>query len=119
MQAGQFTLRDMYEQYQNIMKMGPMSKIMGMIPGMADIMPDGGEEMSQKRLRRQMTIMDSMNNAELDSDGKVFYREPTRMLRLAKGSGTSVSAVQETLDGYNTFANMVKKMGGIQNMMGM
>eukprot|EP00061_Rhincodon_typus_P015969 g43933.t1 len=30
---GQFTLRDMYEQFQNIMKMGPFSQIMGMIPG--------------------------------------------------------------------------------------
>lgn len=35
---GQFTLRDMYEQFQNIMKMGPFSQILGMIPGLVQIL---------------------------------------------------------------------------------
>lgn len=63
LKQGQFTLRDMYEQFQNIMKMGPFSQIMGMIPGFSsDFMTKGNEQESMKRLRRLMTIMDSMND---------------------------------------------------------
>lgn len=46
---------------------------MGMLPGFgADMMPQGAEQEGQRRLKRQMTIMDSMTNDELDSDGKLF-----------------------------------------------
>ena len=38
-QHGEFTLRDMYEQFTNIMKMGPFSQIMGMIPGFSQVGP--------------------------------------------------------------------------------
>ena len=34
---GEFTIRDMYEQFQNIMKMGPFGQIMGMIPGFSQV----------------------------------------------------------------------------------
>ncbi|CAK9807359.1 Signal recognition particle 54 kDa protein [Anthophora retusa] len=76
---GQFTLRDMYEQFQNIMKMGPFSQLMGMIPGFSqDFMSKGTEQESMARLKRLMTIMDSMNDAELDNrDGaKLFSKQP-------------------------------------------
>ena len=60
---GQFTLRDMYEQFQNIMKMGPINQIMGMIPGFStDFLTKGGEKESAARLKRMMCIMDSMND---------------------------------------------------------
>ena len=41
LQKGQFTLRDMYEQFQNILKMGPFNQIMSMIPGFNDFMTKG------------------------------------------------------------------------------
>lgn len=51
----------MYEQFQNIMKMGPFNQIMGMIPGFpADFMSKGNERESVARLKKLMTIMDSM-----------------------------------------------------------
>src|SRR5882757_4367177 len=65
---GLFTLRDMYEQFTNIMKMGPLSQILGMIPGFgADMMKGASEAESEFRLKRLMCIMDSMSDAELDS----------------------------------------------------
>ena len=75
-QHGEFTLRDMYEQFTNVMKMGPMSQIMGMIPGFSqDFMTKGCEQESQGKLKRLMTIMDSMNDRELDdSDGAKKFR---------------------------------------------
>ncbi|KAF6724092.1 Signal recognition particle 54 kDa protein [Oryzias melastigma] len=116
---GQFTLRDMYEQFQNIMKMGPFGQIMGMIPGFGtDFMSKGNEQESMARLKKLMTIMDSMNDQELDSkDGaKLFSKQPNRIQRVARGSGVATRDVQELLTQYTKFAQMVKKMGGIKGL---
>lgn len=60
---GKFTLRDMSEQFKSILKMGSISKIMSMMPGMsADLFPKGQEKEGMARLKRFMTIMDSMTN---------------------------------------------------------
>merc|ERR1712183_210754 len=73
---GEFTLRDMYEQFQNILKMGPFNQIMSMIPGFNDFMTKGHEQESTKRLRKLMTIMDSMSDSELDSrDGHKLFKQ--------------------------------------------
>lgn len=119
LKQGQFTLRDMYEQFQNIMKMGPFSQIMGMIPGFgSDFLTKGGEQESMARLKKLMTIMDSMNDQELDSlDGeRLFTRTPSRAQRVARGAGVSVREVNELLTQYKKFAQMVKKMGGIKGL---
>jgi len=116
---GEFTLRDMYEQFQNIMKMGPFGQIMGMIPGFSqDFMTKGSEQESMARLKRLMTMMDSMNEGELDSkDGtKLFTREPKRITRIACGAGVMEREVQELLKQYTKFAQVVKKMGGIKGL---
>ncbi|XP_071835133.1 signal recognition particle subunit SRP54-like [Apostichopus japonicus] len=116
---GEFTLRDMYEQFQNIMKMGPFSQIMGLIPGFSsDFMTKGSEQESMARLKKLMTIMDSMNDEELDNreGAKIFVRGPGRVQRVARGAGVSVKEVQELLQQYQKFAQMVKKMGGIKGL---
>ncbi|XP_011497431.1 PREDICTED: signal recognition particle 54 kDa protein [Ceratosolen solmsi marchali] len=116
---GQFTLRDMYEQFQNIMKMGPFSQIMGMIPGFSqDFMSKGTEQDSMARLKKLMTMMDSMNDAELDSrDGiKLFSKQPGRITRIARGSGVTEKDVKDLIAQYTKFAAVVKKMGGIKGL---
>ncbi|XP_075251181.1 signal recognition particle subunit SRP54-like [Convolutriloba macropyga] len=118
---GQFTLRDMYEQFQNIMKMGPFGQIMNMIPGFSqDFMNKSTEQESMARLKKMMTIMDSMNDQELDSleGAKIFSRQPGRVARVAKGAGVSNRDVQELLTQYGKFAQMVRKMGGIKGLFG-
>jgi signal recognition particle subunit SRP54 len=119
LKQGQFTLRDMYEQFQNIMKMGPFSQIMGMIPGLgSDFMTKGSEQESMARLKKLMTIMDSMSDQELDShDGaKLFSRQESRITRVSRGAGVSNTAVKDLLTQYTKFAQMVKKMGGIKGL---
>jgi len=118
-QHGEFTLRDMYEQFTNVMKMGPFSQIMGMIPGFSqDFMTKGCEQESQSKLKRLMTIMDSMNDRELDdADGaKKFSKEPGRVSRVAAGAGVQEKEVQELLKQYVKFSQVVKKMGGIKGL---
>jgi signal recognition particle subunit SRP54 len=67
-QAGNFTLRIMYDQFAALQRMGPLNQVMGLIPGLGGLMgggAGGGEgvpdaKASALRLRRMMTIMDSM-----------------------------------------------------------
>eukprot|EP00126_Sphaerothecum_destruens_P010041 Sdes_comp20665_c0_seq2m15996 len=113
---GIFTLRDMYEQFQNIMKMGPMGKIMGMLPGFNSDMFKGTEQESSHRLKRCMTMMDSMTDDELDSDGKCFTLQATRVLRVARGSGVTPREISDLLSQYKKFSQLVKQMGGMKGL---
>jgi len=119
MQHGQFTLRDMYEQFMNIQKLGPFGQIMNMIPGMSgDMIGKAGEEESARRLKRSTVIMNSMHPTELDHPNacKLFAKQPSRVKRVAIGAGVNEPAVHELLSQYNKFAALVKKMGGMKNL---
>merc|ERR1719272_2456316 len=94
---GQFSLRDLYEQFQNLQKMGPMGQVMQMIPGMSQMMPKGAEKEGVKRIKQFMVMMDSLTDDELDSN--VQMTEPRRW-RVAKGSGSSHAEVTQLLDEY-------------------
>lgn len=112
---GQFTLRDMYEQFQTVMKMGPLSKVMGMLPGFPSFLMGGGQgggqdEAATGKLKRFMTMMDSMTDAELD--GKVdLGKSESRVNRVARGSGAHPMEVHFLLKTHAQFSQMFKKMG--------
>ncbi|KAI9675843.1 MAG: Signal recognition particle [Trizodia sp. TS-e1964] len=114
---GVFTVRDLRDQLSNVMKMGPLSKMAGMIPGLGSMMGGMDDEDGAMKLRRMIYICDSMTMKELDSDGRLFVSQPTRMTRIARGSGTSVREVEDLLTQHRMMAGMAKKMkGGIANM---
>jgi signal recognition particle subunit SRP54 len=114
---GIWTIRDLRDQLQNIMKMGPLSKMAAMIPGLSNMMGGMDDDEGSKKLKTMIYICDSMTEKELDSDGKVFVEQPTRMVRVARGSGTSVREVEELLTQHKMMEKMAKKMkGGMQNM---
>lgn len=111
-EKGIFTIRDMREQMSNVLSMGPLSKLAGMIPGMGSMLGGGagGDDADMsKNVKKIMFMTDSMTSAELDSDGSLFVSETSslqqgmprppnkRVLRVAKGSGTSVREVEEML----------------------
>ena len=118
---GVFTVRDLRDQLQNIMKMGPLSKMASMVPGLGNMMGGaaGGkdDEEGAMKMKRMIFICDSMTEKELDSDGKIFVEQPTRMTRVAGGSGTSVREVEELLSQQKVMAGMAKKVGGMQKGM--
>jgi signal recognition particle subunit SRP54 len=114
---GIWTIRDLRDQLQNIMKMGPLSKMAAMIPGLSNMMGGMDDQEGSKKLRTMIYICDSMTEKELDSDGKIFVEQPTRMVRVARGSGTGVRDVEELLTQHKMMEKMAKKMkGGMQNM---
>ena len=95
------------------------SSFQSMIPGLgSDFMTKGNEQESMSRLKRLMTIMDSMNDQELDSaeGARIFSKQPGRIQRVARGAGVSQREVDDLLKQYTKFAQMVKKMGGIKGL---
>ena len=95
---GQFSLRDLYQLFEKIMAMGPLSKVMGMFPGMPqEFLSNVSDEQGSQKFKTFMCIMDSMTKAELDSDAKLFYNQTGRVYRVAKGSGAPVRYVEELL----------------------
>lgn len=109
---GIYTLRDLRENITNIMKMGPLSKVAGMIPGMSNMMSGMDEQDSSEKMKRMIYIFDSMTAKELESDGKILVQQPTRITRIARGSGTSVREVEEILVQRDMMAKMAKQVGG-------
>ncbi len=106
---GLFTLRDMNDQFENLQKLGPIDRIMSMIPGLPQgLIPKGKEKEGILRIKRFLYMMDSMTNDELD--GKVDITE-SRMIRVARGSGTSVNEVYELLRYHKQMEQMIGKMG--------
>ncbi len=118
MSKGEFTLRDMYKQYQDQMKISPMSKMMG----------QGVGDHQKRQLKKFMCIMDSMTNKELD--GKVDWHGAenngnkqkkgkgetpdtieSRIKRIARGSGSHPLEVKLLLQTHKQQAAMVAKMG--------
>ncbi|XP_050363204.1 signal recognition particle 54 kDa protein 2 [Argentina anserina] len=109
---GTFTLRIMYEQFQHLLQMGPLSQLTSMLPG-ADLMPKGNDKESQAKIKRYMTMMDSMTEEELDSTNTKLITE-SRIVRIARGSGRLVREVNEMFEEYKRLAKIWSKMKGIK-----
>jgi len=110
---GKFSLRDMYEQLQYVTKLGPLQQVMSMLPGVnTDNLAPGYEKHGVQRIKRFMTMMDSMTNDELDcKKGVELDKDLARVIRVAKGSGTHPMAVAELLREHKRFESMIGKMG--------
>lgn len=117
---GQFTLRDMYEQFSSVMKLGPIGKVMGMLPGMPANLFGGdgpGGDQSTERVKRFMTMMDSMTDEELDG-GVELEKSPQRVDRIAFGSGSHPMDLDVLLRTHRQFEQVVRRMGKSSLMKG-
>jgi signal recognition particle subunit SRP54 len=93
--------------------MGPLSQVVGMIPGLnANLITKGKEKEGTDRVKRFLYMMDSMTKAELDCDQPLTE---TRIARVAQGSGTKVEEVNFLLEEYKKFQKMVGNMSKMQN----
>ena len=118
---GEFTLQDLYDQMQAMRKMGPLSKVMEMVPGMGQIkMPKEALKVQEERLEKWKYIMDSMTREEKDNPD---IMGSSRIERISTGSGTQYSDVRALLKQYKESKKMMKMMKGqnpkkLQKMMG-
>ena len=106
-----FTFEDFYTQLQQLKRMGPLGDLLKMIPGMGGLakqLPEGPE--AERELRRIEAIISSMTRAE--------RAEPTlingsRRKRIAAGSGTKVSDVNQLLKQFAEMQKVMKQMGAL------
>ncbi|HXF88258.1 MAG TPA: signal recognition particle protein [Xanthobacteraceae bacterium] len=125
MRKGQFDLVDLREQLVQMQKMGGMSGLMAMLPGVAKIKNQLAERnLDETVLKRQMAIIDSMTPQERRHPDIL---KASRKKRIAAGSGTKVEDVNRLLKMHRTMADVMKAMGGgkrgplagIANMLGL
>jgi signal recognition particle subunit SRP54 len=110
MRKGQFDLTDMREQLAGMAKMGGMSGLMAMMPGVAKIKNQMAERnLDDGVLKRQMAIIDSMTPGERKHPDIL---KASRKKRIAAGAGSKVEEVNKLLKMHRTMADMMKAMGG-------
>jgi signal recognition particle subunit SRP54 len=118
-EQGKLDMHDILSQLKNLKKIGSVSSILSMIPGLGKMKEKLGDAVSDKMLKKQEAIIQSMTNKER-SDPKII--NSSRKKRIAKGSGSHVSDVNILLKRYSDMQLMMKKMGKmdqnkIQNML--
>jgi len=107
--SGKFTLTDMYHQLEAMRKMGPLQKVLQMVPGLSYQLPDADLDMAEERMDRFKYIIDSMTPEERDNP-KVINASRTR--RIARGSGTEEREVRELIKQYNATRKMLRQLKG-------
>lgn len=113
MLEGQFTLDDFLEQLQQIKKMGPLSGIMGMLPGVPKELKNAS--IGDDQVKVTEAIIRSMTPEERRSPEII---NGSRRTRIAKGSGTQVSDVNRLIKQFTEMQKMMKRMGGMAAMTG-
>jgi signal recognition particle subunit SRP54 len=115
MRKGQFTLEDFLEQLRQMKKLGSLESIVGMLPGGAEMLKQQGDLTKQEKEFKRMEAMicgmtpkERLNPAILNAK---------RRIRIAKGSGVSVTELNTMLNKFGQMQQMMKKMGKFQKMM--
>lgn len=111
MRNASFDLEDFLEQFKMIRRMGPLENLLGMIPGM-DKLPNSS--IDEKQLKRVEAIILSMTKSERARPDSLNAR---RRQRVARGSGTTVTEVNDLLLRFNQMRKMMKKMGNLKKLM--
>jgi signal recognition particle subunit SRP54 len=110
MQKGAFDLEDLREQLLQMEKIGGMSGVLGMLPGMGKIKDQiAGANLDDKVFKRQRAIIDSMTPAERRNPDIL---KASRKRRIAAGSGTTPEQINRLLKMHRQMADMMKAMGG-------
>ena len=106
LQDGQFTLEDFLEQMQQIKKMGPLSGIIGMLPGIPKELKNAN--IDDRELARVEAIIHSMTLEERRAPDII---NGSRRLRIANGSGSTTSEVNLLLKQFKDMQRMMSQMG--------
>jgi signal recognition particle subunit SRP54 len=110
MRKGQFDLNDLREQLTGMAKMGGMTGLMAMLPGVAKIKNQlASANLDDRLLKRQVAIIDSMTPRERRNPDLL---KASRKRRIAAGSGTKPEDINRLLKMHRQMADMMKMMGG-------
>ena len=111
MRTASFDLNDFLAQFKMLRKLGPLENILGMLPGMGNLKDFSVDE---KQMKRVEAIVLSMTLAERTNPDILNAR---RRQRIARGSGVSVTEVNDLLQRFGQMRKMMKKMGKMKQML--
>lgn len=115
MLGGQFTLDDFLGQIRAIQQMGPLKDLFEKIPMMGDMLPEGFN-FDDGELRKVEAVVSSMTKEERVRI-ELFQKEPSRIRRVAKGSGRAEKDVVELLERFVFMRNMMGNIGQSAGML--
>ena len=120
LRKGEFDLDDFLKQMRQIRKMGPLSSLLGMIPGMGKMAKEIDHEATDKQLRHIEAIISSMTLEERHNPRII---NASRKRRVARGSGTTVQDINELLSQFRQMQRLMKQMksgkhGGLGGLFG-
>jgi signal recognition particle subunit SRP54 len=110
-----FTLEDFLEQIIAVRRMGPIANVLAMVPGMSQ-MKDQLAEVDDKHFDRVTAIIRSMTPGERENP-KII--NASRRVRIANGSGVTVTDVNQLLNRFTEAQKMMKQMSGMMGLPGM
>src|SRR5262249_23467475 len=121
MRKGEFDLEDLADQLRQIQKLGGMSSILGMLPGIGKMKKQlDASGLDDRMFKQQVAIIGSMTKQERRNP-KILAA--SRKKRIAAGSGTDVSDVNKLLKMHRQMADMMKMVskgkGGLGKLFGM
>ncbi len=108
LREGEFDLEDFLQQLQQIKKLGPLTDLLGMIPGVNKMMKDVDPQMAEGSLKKTEAIINSMTRQERHRPDLL---NASRRRRIATGSGTSVNDVNMLMKQFRDMQKMMKQMG--------
>jgi signal recognition particle subunit SRP54 len=111
MRRDQFTLEDFLKQMKQVRKMGPLSGILGMLPGMGALKQLKNADVDERELDRVEAIILSMTPRERSNPGII---NGSRRKRIAAGSGTKVQQVNQLVKQFDQMKVMMKAMANGQ-----
>jgi signal recognition particle subunit SRP54 len=111
MRRDQFTLEDFLKQMKQVRKMGPLSGILGMLPGMGAMKQLKNADIDERELDRVEAIILSMTPQERANPGMI---NGSRRKRIANGSGTKVQNVNQLVKQFDQMRVMMKSMANGQ-----
>ena len=113
MLSGKFTLDDMLYQLDASRKLGPLSSLLGMIPGMSDFKGKVSDEEADKEIKKTKAVIQSMTPLERKDPSAL---RGTHKRRIAAGSGTTVDDVNKVINQFERTKNVMKSMSGMKDM---
>ena len=116
MLKGKFDLEDMLNQMRQMQKLGSMSSIMGMLPGLAKYKEQIESVDTDAIMKKQEAIILSMTPKERRHPDII---KASRKKRIAQGSGVEVHEVNKLLKSYEQMSTMMKQMGKLGSMKGL
>jgi signal recognition particle subunit SRP54 len=114
LRKGEFTLEDFLEQFRQMRKLGPMENLIKMLPGGSEALKQADLSKSEREMRRMEGIICSMTPRERRNP---VILNASRRKRIAAGSGTTVTEVNNLLNRFSQMQQMMKKMGRMQKLM--